>query len=142
MSRQTRHTPTGRDNGSKTVIVKKVLKENILVDRQGGQWTLTETHDVKALMAKFAQVCRDSGILGVTDPDTGVDTGMESVGECPEPIMELWRNLEIAPKYAGERLKIEILLDLLADYDTTKAVSGYRRCVSCGSWLAVARILR
>ena len=54
LSRQTRNTPTGRDNGSKTVIVKKVLKENILVDRQGGQWTLTETHDVKALMAKFA----------------------------------------------------------------------------------------
>eukprot|EP01046_Picozoa_sp_COSAG06_P059761 COSAG06_NODE_12473_length_1375_cov_1.847298_2_plen_67_part_00 len=34
----------------------------------------TETQDVKALMAKFAQVCRDSGILGVTDPDTGVNT--------------------------------------------------------------------
>ena len=42
-----------------------------MVDRQGGQWTLTETQDVKALMAKSAQVCRDSGILGVTDPDTG-----------------------------------------------------------------------
>ena len=49
---------------------------------------------------------------------------MESVGECPELIMELWTNLEIASKYVGERLKIEILLDLLADYDTTKAVSG------------------
>jgi hypothetical protein len=40
------------------------------------------------------------------------------------PSLELWRNLEIAPKCAGERLKTEILLDLLADYDTTKAVSG------------------
>ena len=68
---------------------------------------------MKALMAKFAQVCRDSGILGATDPDTGVNTLMETVGECPEQIKELWGNL-----------KIEILLDLLADYDTTKAVTG------------------
>jgi len=75
-------------------------------------------------MAKFAQVCRDSGILGVTHPDTGVHTGTEGVGDCPEEILELWPLLDTAAKHAGERLKIAILLDLLVDYDTTKPVSG------------------
>jgi hypothetical protein len=122
--RDVHNSTWGKTDKEKALKVKEVLKANILVERQGGQWTLTETQDVKALMAKFAQVCRDSGILGVTDPDTGVNTLLETVGDCPEPIRELWENLEVAPKYAGERLKIEILLDLLADYDTTKEVSG------------------
>jgi hypothetical protein len=65
--------------------VTRVLRDNILVilvDRQGGQWTLTETHDVKALMAKFAQVCSDGGILGVTDPDTfGKSLPMRAIGK-------------------------------------------------------------
>jgi hypothetical protein len=64
---------------------------------------------------------------------------MESVGECPELIMELWTNLEIASKYVGERLKIEILLDLLADYDTTKAVSGGDYPSVCALWPRSAR---
>ena len=61
---------------------------------------LPQTQDVKALMAKFAQVCRDSGILGVTHPDTGVHTGTEGVGDCPEEIMELWPLLDTAAKHA------------------------------------------
>jgi hypothetical protein len=76
------------------------------------------------------KVCRDSGILGVTNLDTGVRTGTGGVGDCPEEIMELWTLLDPASKHAGERLKIAILLDLLADYDTTKPVSGRANCTS------------
>jgi hypothetical protein len=122
--RDVHNSTWGKTDKEKALKVKEVLKTNILVERQGGHWTLTETQDVKALMAKFAQVCRDSGILGITDPDAGVNVLSDAVGECPEHIRELWENLEVAPKYAGERLKIEILLELLADYTTTKEVSG------------------
>ena len=70
--------------------------------------------DDEALAIELAHAASGAvDFLGATDPDTGVNTLMETVGECPEQIKELWGNL-----------KIEILLDLLADYDTTKAVTG------------------
>jgi hypothetical protein len=66
----------------------------------------------KVLTLKF----RDGGLYGITDPDLNIDIAEN--GTMPAIEHEAWERLTDETKFRHERRKINILMKLLADYES------------------------
>ena len=122
-------------------LTVEALRDLPIAKKQGGKFTLSGTQDTEALLHRVEIEYRNRDVLGINHPDKGIDTEVGTIGKVEATTEELWNAMSLTDRYDGERTKIDILLEVLADYNSAEAAKDGEYASICNPTQVVRQML-